>query len=483
MNIKAVGFYIGHVLRLLAAMMLPPLLIAFFANEEGTVAAFALSMGITMAAGCILLLLKRPGSGGVRPAEGFITVSLSWILISLFGCLPFYFSRYIPRFVDCVFETVSGFTTTGATILTDVELLPNSLLYWRSFTHWIGGMGVLVLTLALVPQLSERTSHLVKAESPGPTLSKIVPKMGDTAKIFYIIYLILTILEFIVLMIAGMNPYDAAIHAMGTAGTGGFSNYAASVGAFASPVIDVTITVFMVMFGINFALYYCAITGNWRGIVKSEELRWYLGIFLTVTAAITMVILPQYGTVGNALRYASFQVASIMSTTGYATADFSLWPVAARMLIFILMFIGACAGSTAGGMKICRIAMLWKQGVRSVRHTFQPRKVQVVRFEGKGVDDTLLRETASFAFVYIAMILIGAVLIAFEGKYDIETNLSAALTCVSNVGPGFNAVGPAGNFAGYGPFAKVVLSLLMLAGRLELYPMLALLYPALWRKQ
>ena len=483
MNIKAVGFYIGHVLRLLAAMMLPPLLIAFFANEEGTVAAFALSMGITMAAGCILLLLKRPGSGGVRPAEGFITVSLSWILISLFGCLPFYFSRYIPRFVDCVFETVSGFTTTGATILTDVELLPNSLLYWRSFTHWIGGMGVLVLTLALVPQLSERTSHLVKAESPGPTLSKIVPKMGDTAKIFYIIYLILTILEFIVLMIAGMNPYDAAIHAMGTAGTGGFSNYAASVGAFASPVIDVTITVFMVMFGINFALYYCAITGNWRGIVKSEELRWYLGIFLTVTAAITVVILPQYGTVGNALRYASFQVASIMSTTGYATADFSLWPVAARMLIFMLMFIGACAGSTAGGMKICRIAMLWKQGVRSVRHTFQPRKVQVVRFEGKGVDDTLLRETASFAFVYIAMILIGAVLIAFEGKYDIETNLSAALTCVSNVGPGFNAVGPAGNFAGYGSFAKVVLSLLMLAGRLELYPMLALLYPALWRKQ
>lgn len=280
-----------------------------------------------------------------------------------------------------------------------------------------------------------------------------------------------------------MNPYDAAIHAMGTAGTGGFSNYAASVGAFASPVIDIAITVFMVMFGINFALYYCAITGNWRGIVKSEELRWYLGIFLTVTAAITIVILPQYGTVGNALRYASFQVASIMSTTGYATADFSLWPVAARMLIFMLMFIGACAGSTAGGMKICRIAMLWKQGVRSVRHTFQPRKVQVVRFEGKGVDDTLLRETASFAFVYVAMVLIGAVLIAFEGKYDIETNLSAALTCVSNVGPGFNAVGPAGNFAGYGSFAKVVLSLLMLAGRLELYPMLALLYPALWRKQ
>lgn len=369
---------------------------------------------------CALRFLVRPGERNLRAREGFLTVALAWIALSCFGALPFVFSGMIPNYIDALFESVSGFTTTGATVLENFDNLPQGIMFWRSFTHWIGGMGVLVLTLALVPQLSERTSHLVKAESPGPTLSKIVPKMGDTAKIFYIIYLILTILEFIVLMIAGMNPYDAAIHAMGTAGTGGFSNYAASVGAFASPVIDITITVFMVMFGINFALYYCAITGNWRGIVKSEELRWYLGIFLTVTTAITVVILPQYGTVGNALRYASFQVASIMSTTGYATADFSLWPVAARMLIFMLMFIGACAGSTAGGMKICRIAMLWKQGVRSVRHTFQPRKVQVVRFEGKGVDDTLLRETASFAFVYIAMVLIGAVLIASKASTTLK---------------------------------------------------------------
>lgn len=482
MNKRLVAYMQGAVLLIEAACMTPALVIALF-QQDGDAWALGATMLILIAIGAPLRFLVRPGERNLRAREGFLTVALAWIALSCFGALPFVFSGMIPNYIDALFESVSGFTTTGATVLENFDNLPQGIMFWRSFTHWIGGMGVLMLTLALVPQLSERTSHLVKAESPGPTLSKIVPKMGDTAKIFYIIYLILTILEFIVLMIAGMNPYDAAIHAMGTAGTGGFSNYAASVGAFASPVIDVTITVFMVMFGINFALYYCAITGNWRGIVKSEELRWYLGIFLTVTAAITMVILPRYGTVGNALRYASFQVASIMSTTGYATADFSLWPVAARMLIFMLMFIGACAGSTAGGMKICRIAMLWKQGVRSVRHTFQPRKVQVVRFEGKGVDDTLLRETASFAFVYVAMVLIGAVLIAFEGKYDIETNLSAALTCVSNVGPGFNAVGPAGNFAGYGPFAKVVLSLLMLAGRLELYPMLALLYPALWRKQ
>lgn len=481
MNTSMIRYILGHVLKIEAILLLLPCLTAVYYQEIQGVY-YLLTAAICIVLG-FLMTLRKPKNNVFYLKEGCVATALSWIFLSVFGCLPFVFSREIPSFTNALFETISGFTTTGASILEDVEALSHCALLWRSFTHWIGGMGVLVLTLALVPQLSERTSHLVKAESPGPTLSKIVPKMGDTAKIFYIIYLILTILEFIVLMIAGMNPYDAAIHAMGTAGTGGFSNYAASVGAFASPVIDIAITVFMVMFGINFALYYCALTGNWRGIVKSEELRWYLGIFLTVTAAITVVILPQYGTVGNALRYASFQVASIMSTTGYATADFSLWPVAARMLIFMLMFIGACAGSTAGGMKICRIAMLWKQGVRSVRHTFQPRKVQVVRFEGKGVDDTLLRETASFAFVYVAMVLIGAVLIAFEGKYDIETNLSAALTCVSNVGPGFNAVGPAGNFAGYGSFAKVVLSLLMLAGRLELYPMLALLYPALWRKQ
>ena len=295
----------GAVLLIEAACMTPALVIALF-QQGGDAWALGATMLILIAIGAPLRFLVRPGERNLRAREGFLTVALAWIALSCFGALPFVFSGMIPNYIDALFESVSGFTTTGATVLENFDNLPQGIMFWRSFTHWIGGMGVLVLTLALVPQLSERTSHLVKAESPGPTLSKIVPKMGDTAKIFYIIYLILTILEFIVLMIAGMNPYDAAIHAMGTAGTGGFSNYAASVGAFASPVIDVTITVFMVMFGINFALYYCAITGNWRGIVKSEELRWYLGIFLTVTAAITVVILPQYGTVGNALRYASF---------------------------------------------------------------------------------------------------------------------------------------------------------------------------------
>ena len=378
---------------------------------------------------------------------------------------------------------MSGFTTTGATKLTSFEGLPRGVMFWRSFTHWIGGMGVLVLTLALLPQMSGRTSHLVRAESPGPTLSKIVPKMGDTAKILYIMYFVLTLVEFALLMLCGMNAYDAAIHAMGTAGTGGFSNYGASVGAFDSGAVDAVITVFMLLFGINFALFYRLLTGGWRDVARCEELRWYLCIFVVSTVFITCQLLPNYG--GNALtslRFASFQVASIMSTTGFATADFNLWPVATRMLILLLMFIGSCAGSTAGGMKVCRIGMLVKQGLREVRHVFQPRKVTVVRFEGKGVDEMILKQIAAFAFVYVAMVLLGGFLVSLEGLYDVETNLTAALTCVSNVGPGLGSVGPVENFAGYGPFATVILSLLMLAGRLELFPILALFHPAMWKK-
>ena len=405
------------------------------------------------------------------------------MLLSAFGALPFVFSGVIPNYINACFEAVSGFTTTGATKLTDFEGLPRGVMFWRSFTHWIGGMGVLVLTLALLPQMSGRTSHLVRAESPGPTLSKIVPKMGDTAKILYIMYFVLTMAEFAALMVCGMNAYDAAIHAMGTAGTGGFSNYGASVGAFDSAAVDAVVTVFMLLFGINFALFYRLMTGGWRDVVRCEELRWYLCIFVISTVFITCQLLPAYG--GNALtslRFASFQVASVMSTTGFVTADFNLWPVATRMLILLLMFIGSCAGSTAGGMKVCRIGMLVKQGLREIRHVFQPRKITVVRFEGKGVDEMILKQIAAFAFVYVGMVLLGGFLVSLEGLYDVETNLTAALTCVSNVGPGLGSVGPVENFAGYGPFATIILSLLMLAGRLELFPILALFHPAMWKK-
>ena len=366
--------------------------------------------------------------------------------------------------------------------MTNFEHYPHGVMFWRSFTHWIGGMGVLVLTLALLPQMTGRTSHLVRAESPGPSLSKIVPKMGDSAKILYLIYAALTALQFAVLLLAGMNPYDAAIHTFGTAGTGGFSNYGASIAAFHSPLIEWIITFFMVLFGINFALFYRAITGDWRDALRSEELHWYLGIYGTATIFSTMLLLPRYHGFWEALRYGSFQVASVMSTTGYATADFNLWPVAVKMVLLLVMIVGGCAGSTAGGIKVVRTALLFKLGWREIRHTFQPRKVQVVRFEGKGVEEGMLSQVAMFFCVYVLMLLLGAFAISLEGRFDVETNLTAALTCLSNVGPGLGAVGPVENFAGYGPFAKLVLSMLMLAGRLELFPILALFRPAIWRK-
>ena len=482
MNRRLVINLLGAILLIEAAAMLPAFLIAL-GYGDGDAPALAKSMALLLAAGLPMRLLARPEKHDLRAREGFLCVALAWVLLSAFGALPFVFSGVIPNYINACFEAVSGFTTTGATKLTDFEGLPRGVMFWRSFTHWIGGMGVLVLTLALLPQMSGRTSHLVRAESPGPTLSKIVPKMGDTAKILYIMYFVLTMAEFALLMLCGMDAYDAAIHAMGTAGTGGFSNYGASVGAFDSAAVDGVITVFMLLFGINFALFYRLLTGGWRDVVRCEELRWYLCIFVVSTVFITCQLLPNYG--GSALtslRYASFQVASIMSTTGFATADFNLWPVATRMLILLLMFIGSCAGSTAGGMKVCRIGMLVKQGLRDVRHVFQPRKITVVRFEGKGVDEMILKQIAVFAFVYVAMVLLGGFLVSLEGLYDVETNLTAALTCVSNVGPGLGSVGPVENFAGYGPFATIILSLLMLAGRLELFPILALFHPAMWKK-
>lgn len=481
MNIKLVVRILGAILLIEALAMAPSLVMAF-GFGDGDAQAFLYTIGILLVIGLPAWLFAKPREGNLRAREGFVTVALAWLLLGAFGALPFVLSGVIPNYVDALFETVSGLTTTGATVMTALEKKPRGLMFWRSFTHWIGGMGVLVLTLALLPKMTGRTSHLARAESPGPSFSKIVPKMGDSAKILYIIYAVLTVFNWIALLFAGMSPYDAAIHAMGTAGTGGFSNYSMSVGHFNSAAVDLVTTGFMVLFGVNFALFYRVLTGGWRDVFKSEELKWYLGIFGASTVLISLIILPQYGNVFTALRYGSFQVSTIMSTTGYATADFNLWPQAAKMLLVLLMFVGASAGSTAGGIKVVRMALLLKLGRREIRHAFQPRKVQVVRFEGKGVEDSLLGQVAAFFSVYVLLILLGAFLISLEGLYDFETNLTAAITCVSNVGPGMGAVGPMGNFAGYGPFAKIVLTVLMLCGRLELFPILALFHPAIWRK-
>ena len=481
MNKRLVLRLLGAILLIEALAMAPSLAISFLYGD-GDALALLSSMALLAALGFPAWRFAHPREQNLRAREGFLVVALSWVLLSAFGALPFVISGLIPNYIDAFFEAVSGFTTTGATLMGNFDGLPRGVMFWRSFTHWIGGMGVLVLTLALLPQMTGRSSHLVRAESPGPSLSKIVPKMGDTAKILYLIYGVLTVIELAALIIAGMSPYDAAIHAMGTAGTGGFSNYGSSVGAFDSAVIDSIITFFMVLFGINFALFYRVLVGGWRDALRSEELHWYLALFAGSTLFVSLMILPQYGTFLNALRYGSFQVATIMSTTGYATADFNLWPQAVKALIVVLMFIGSCAGSTAGGIKVVRVGILCKLGCREVRRTFQPRKVQVVRFEGKGVEENRLTQVSAFFFVYVLLVLAGMFLVSLEGLYDLETNFTAVLTCISNVGPGLGHVGPVENFSGYGPFAKVVLSLLMLAGRLELFPILVLFHPSAWRK-
>lgn len=481
MNKRLVLRLLGAILLIEALAMAPSLAISLLYGD-GDALALLSSMALLAALGFPAWRFAHPREQNLRAREGFLVVALSWVLLSAFGALPFVISGLIPNYIDAFFEAVSGFTTTGATLMGNFDGLPRGVMFWRSFTHWIGGMGVLVLTLALLPQMTGRSSHLVRAESPGPSLSKIVPKMGDTAKILYLIYGVLTVIELAALIIAGMSPYDAAIHAMGTAGTGGFSNYGSSIGAFDSAVIDAIITFFMVLFGINFALFYRVLVGGWRDALRSEELRWYLALFAGSTLFVSLMILPQYGTFLNALRYGSFQVATIMSTTGYATADFNLWPQAVKALIVVLMFIGSCAGSTAGGIKVVRVGILCKLGCREVRRTFQPRKVQVVRFEGKGVEENRLTQVSVFFFVYVLLVLAGMFLVSLEGLYDLETNFTAVLTCISNVGPGLGHVGPVENFSGYGPFAKVVLSLLMLAGRLELFPILVLFHPSAWRK-
>lgn len=482
MNKRLVLKVMGTVIMMGAAMMVPSCLIALIYQDPNDFSSLLYSMGISVLVGGAMRLLARPKEKNMRAKEAMVIAALSWMCLSFFGCLPFLFSGVLPTFEDALFETVSGFTTTGATVLTDFENLPHGVAFWRSFTHWIGGMGVIVFTLAVMPKVSGRTSHLVRAESPGPSLSKVVPKMGDTAKILYIIYAALSALMFAVLMLAGMNPYDAAIHMMGTAGTGGFSNYAQSIAAFNSPLIEWIITFFMIAFGINFALYYQILIGKWREARRNEELHWYLAMLLIAIAMVTLFIRPQCQNFFEALRLGSFQVASIVSTTGYATADFDLWPVAAKMVLLFLMLVGSCAGSTAGGLKVVRFSTLCKIGKREVTTTIHPRKVKVIRVEGKGVEDSYLREIAVFFFVYMLIMFTAAFAISLDGQYDMFTNITAALTCISNVGPGFNGVGPAMNFANYSPMSKMVLSLVMLAGRLELFPILVLFHPGIWRK-
>ena len=480
MNIKLTLKTIGQVLLVESALMLIPLAVALLCGG-GDAMAILISLVITAAAGELLSLL-RPRSDNLRAREGFAVVALGWILVSFFGCLPFRLHGCIPKLVDAYFETVSGFTTTGATLLTDVEVLPKGLLFWRSFSHWVGGMGVLVLSLALLPKMGARSIHLMRAEAPGPAVDKLVPRVGNNAKILYYLYISLTAAMLVCLLLTGMNLYDALIHTFGAAGTGGFSNYNASVGAFDSPAVEIITGVFMALFGVNFSIYYYILRRNWGAVKHNSELWTYLSMMLVSSVVIAVNILPMYGhNFFTSLRYSFFQVSSIMTTTGYATADFDLWPQLSRTLLTALMLVGASAGSTGGGLKVVRMQLLVKSGIREIRHTVHPKSVNTIKMDGRTVSDSVLNGVQSFFFMYILVLIVSVLLISFDG-YDLETNLTAVLSALSNIGPGFNLVGPTRNFSIFSDFSTFVLSMDMLIGRLEIFPMLMLAAPSAWRQ-
>ena len=468
---------VGLMLKVEAALLLLPAIAALIYGES-CLWSILISAAISLAAGFALTLLSRPKSQVIYAREGFITVALAWVAVSAVGALPFYISREIPSYIDAFFETVSGFTTTGASILANVEVMSRGLLFWRSFTHWVGGMGVLVFVMALVPSVTDRSIHIMRAEMPGPVVGKLMPRARDTASILYKIYVGMTLAQIILMWAGGMPLYESIVHAFGTAGTGGFGVKADSIAGY-SPYLQWVITVFMLLFGINFNLYYLLLIRRFRAAAQSSECWYYLGIVGVSIALITANILPMYESFQEALRLSAFQVASIVTTTGYATADFNLWPQFSKAILLLLMIVGACAGSTGGGLKVSRAVMLFKTVGREIRHLLHPRSVNSVRFEGKQVDGATLKGVSSYFALYIICILAICLILSLE-PFDLETNLSATLACFNNIGPGLAAVGPASNYAAYSPLSKLVLSLAMLLGRLEIYPLLLTLIPTTW---
>ena len=477
MNIKLVLKLVGRILLLEAAVLALPLLVALLYWESPR--PFLLSIALVAAAGFALSAL--PARKQFFAREGFVAVGLIWIFTGLVGALPFFFSGWFATPMDAIFESCSGFTTTGSTILTDIEALPKGILFWRAFTHWLGGMGVLVLATAIVPKLGIRSHYLTQAETPGPVFSKLVPKQSQTSKILYTMYFALTALEAACLKIAGMPLYDALIHSFSTAGTGGFSNRNASVGAYDSVAVDVIITVFMLLFSINFAIYFLILTKKWRDALASDELRFFLLVVFGATAVLTLSNLRVYSGAGESLRYTAFQVASIISTTGFGTADFVLWPQFSQMIIVLLMFCGACAGSTGGGMKCSRVLLLLRSIRREIHRITHPRSVEVVKLDGKLVSEATLHSLLVFLGAYVMTIFGAALIISLDG-FSFAVSFSAALTCVSNVGPGLEAIGPSGNFAAFSGLSKGVMSLCMIIGRLEIFPILVLFSPSTWHR-
>ncbi len=481
MNYRMMGKFISRILMVEAVFMLPALLIAVYHRERNTVFGFLTGIVITLAVSLVLYLFCRKARKGFYAREGLVCVGASWIMMSLLGCLPFYFSGEIPRFIDALFETVSGFTTTGASVLPQVETLSMGNLYWRSFTHWLGGMGVLVFVLAIGRGREKNdgyTMHLLRAESPGPKVEKLVPKMRDTTKILYFIYFFLTVLNVIFLLIGRMPLFDAVCTAFGTAGTGGFGVKNDSIAGY-SPYLQNVCTVFMLLFGVNFSCYYMLAIRQVKNVFKDEELRFYLGMVAGSILLITWNVRGLYGTMEEAVRHAAFQVASIVTTTGFATTDFDLWPSFSRAILLGLMIVGACAGSTGGGFKCGRALLLIKSLRRNVRQILHPRKVQVVRVNGQMVAERVLDNTNAYLAAYAFIVVFSFIVISIDGFSPI-TNFSAVLACFNNIGPGLESVGPTCNFGDYGLVSKALLIVDMLAGRLEIFPILILFSRSTW---
>ena len=474
-------YMIGQIIKLEAVLMVLPLIVSACYREFYCSIAFAAIIIFSLISGFTLTILFKPINKIIYAREGFAIVALAWIILSLIGALPFYISGEIPNFVNAFFETVSGFTTTGSTILNDIESMSRSMLFWRSFTHWIGGMGVLVLIMAIIPTDSGRAIHILRAEMAGPVVGKIVPKIKENAKILYIIYLALTIVEIFFLLMGGMPLFDSIVHSLGTAGTGGFGIKADSLSGY-SPYLQWVITIFMLIFAINFNLFYLLLIRNFSTVFKNTELWCFFGTVLVASGIIAYNIFPIYQNFGDSLRHSVFQVASIMSTTGYSSTDFNLWPESAKGILFILMFIGGCAGSTAGGLKMSRVLLMFKMIIKDIRKLLHPRSVESVKIEGKAVDNSTLHGVGTYFALYIVIISIIFIILSFE-PFDFQTNLTAAVTCFNNVGPGFGSIGPMASFSEYSDFSKIILSAAMLFGRLEIYPMLLAFYPRTWMKK
>ena len=488
MNYRMIFYMSGRLLQLESLLLLLSAAVAVLYGDGG-LAALLIAAAVAMAAGTAMTLCRRPKNQTIYAKEGFVIVALCWLLLSAVGALPFTLSGAIPNYVDALFETVSGFTTTGASVLTTLGRLGepmaigHGILFWRSFTHWIGGMGVLVLMMALSPAESGRTIHVMRAEVPGPIVGKLVPRLRDTAKILYLIYLGMTVLEVVCLLIAGMSLFDSLVHTFGTAGTGGFGIYSTSIGEY-NAAIQWIITVFMWLFGVNFNVYYLLLIRSFRSALSNRELWMYFGITTAAAAAITVNILPQcgYATFEENLRHAAFQVSSVITTTGYATADFDLWPVFSKCILLLLMFVGACAGSTGGGLKVSRVMLVCKAVGRELKRLIHPRSVGVVRLEGKRVEESVVQSATAYVVLYFVLFAGVFLVLCLEPTFDLETNLSATAACINNIGPGFGAVGPTGSYADYSALSKIALSFAMLLGRLEIYPLVLTLLPGTWTK-